>query len=133
MLPSTSYPEITQALSTGKQKLVVPNTSGDVNFAYVKKYVVGKSEDVGGAAQQNYPNDTYMMRLAEMYLIYAEAVLGNAASTTDATALAYFNAVHTRSGLSPYLLTDPVTNAPTPLTLDRKSTRLNSSHLVTSY
>ena len=118
MLPGASYPEITQALSTGKQKLVVPNTSGDVNFAYVKKYVVGKSEDVGGAAQQNYPNDTYMMRLAEMYLIYAEAVLGNSASTTDPTALAYFNAVHTRSGLSPYLLTHPVTGDPTPLTFD---------------
>ena len=118
MLPGASYPEITQALSTGKQKLVVPNTSGDVNFAYIKKYVVGKSEDVGGAAQQNYPNDTYMMRLAEMYLIYAEAVLGNSASTTDPTALAYFNAVHTRSGLSPYLLTHPVTGAPTPLTFD---------------
>ena len=118
MLPGASYPEITQALSTGKQKLVVPNTSGDVNFAYIKKYVVGKSEDVGGAAQQNYPNDTYMMRLAEMYLIYAEAVFGNSASTIDPTALAYFNAVHTRSGLSPYLLTHPVTGAPTPLTFD---------------
>jgi len=118
MLPGANYNEITQALPTGKQKLVVPNTSGDVNFAYIKKYVVGKSEDVGGAAQQNYPNDTYMMRLAEMYLIYAEAVLGNSASTTDPTALAYFNAVHTRSGLSPYLLTHPVTGAPTPITFD---------------
>lgn len=59
-----------------------------------------------------------MMRLAEMYLIYAEAVLGNNASTTDATALEYFNAVHTRAGLSPYRLTDPVTGAATPLTWD---------------
>ena len=64
--------------------------------------MVGKAEDVGGqAAQQNYPNDTYMQRLAEMYLIYAEAVLGNNASTTDATALEYFNKVHTRAGLAP--------------------------------
>ena len=118
MLPGANYNEITQALPTGKQKLVVPNTSGDVNFAYIKKYVVGKSEDVGGAAQQNYPNDTYMMRLAEMYLIYVEAVLGNNASTTDATALSYFNKVHTRSGLSPFLLTDPVSGASTPLTFD---------------
>jgi hypothetical protein len=119
MLPGASYPEITQVLNVNgtsvKQKLVVPNTSGDPNFAYIKKYVVGKSEDVGGAAQQNYPNNTYMMRLAEMYLIYAEAVLGNSASTTDATALAYFNAVHTRPGLSP--LSDPLTG-PIPLTFD---------------
>jgi starch-binding outer membrane protein, SusD/RagB family len=120
MLPGANYPEITQVLNVNgtsvKQKLVVPNTGGDVNFAYIKKYVVGKSEDVGGAAQQNYPNNTYMMRLAEMYLIYAEAVLGNSASTTDATALAYFNAVHTRSGLAP--LSDPVTGNPIPLTFD---------------
>lgn len=123
MLPGASYNEITQTVpttvnSSGKQKLIVPNSSGDVNFASVKKYVVGKSEDVGGAGQQNYPNDTYMMRLAEMYLIYAEAALGNNATTTDATALDYFNAVHTRAGLPPYRLTDPVTGAATPLTWD---------------
>lgn len=123
MLPGANYPEITQVLnvngSSVKQKLVVPNTSGDVNFAYIKKYVVGRAEDLGGsAAQQVYPNNTYMMRLAEMYLIYAEAVLGNSASTTDATALQYYNAVHTRSGLAARSLTDPVTGAPTPLTFD---------------
>lgn len=123
MLPGYNYNEITQTVPTtvnpaGKQKLVVPNTGGDVNFAYIKKYVVGKSEDVGGAQQQNYPNNTYMMRLAEMYLIYAEAVIGNGTSTTDATALEYFNKVRTRSGLSPFLLADPVTGTPTPLTFD---------------
>jgi hypothetical protein len=113
MLPGASYPEITQTVPVaqnpaGKQKLVVPNATGDVNFAWIKKYVVGKSEDVGGAAQQNYPNNTYMMRLAEMYLIYAEAVLGNNASTTDATALTYFNTIRTRAGLQP--LTDATGN-----------------------
>lgn len=119
MLPGASYPEITQVLNGVKQKLVFPYVTGDVNFASIKKYVVGKAEDVGGqAAQQNYPHDTYMQRLAELYLIYAEAVIGNNASTTDPTALQYFNKVHTRSGLAPYTLTDPVTGAPTPLTLD---------------
>jgi hypothetical protein len=119
MLPGASYPEITQLLSTGvKQKLIYPNNGGDVNFAAVKKYVVGKAEDVGGqAASQNYPNDTYMLRLADLYLMYAEAVLGNNASTTDATALQYFNAVHTRAGLPPYTTTDNNGN-PTPLTFD---------------
>jgi hypothetical protein len=53
-----------------------------------------------------------------MYLIYAEAVLGNSTSTTDATALDYFNKVHTRAGLAPFRLTDPVSGAPTPLTFD---------------
>ncbi|RYY61640.1 MAG: RagB/SusD family nutrient uptake outer membrane protein [Chitinophagaceae bacterium] len=119
MLPGFNYPEITQVLAGVKQKLVFPNAGGDVNFASVKKYVVGKAEDVGGqAAQQNYPNNTYMQRLAEIYLIYAEAEIGNGSSTTDATAVQYFNMVRTRSGLAPFTTTHPVTNAPTPLTLD---------------
>jgi starch-binding outer membrane protein, SusD/RagB family len=44
---------------------------------------------------------TYMLRLAEVYLIYAEAVLGNQPSTTDADALRYFNMVRTRAGVAP--------------------------------
>ena len=117
MLPGANYPEITQRLNGVNQKLVFPYVNGDVNFASIKKYVVGKSEDLGFIVQaQRYPNNTYMMRLAELYLIYAEAVLGNGASTNDATALEYFNRVHTRAGLSP--LADPVTGTPLPLTLN---------------
>jgi hypothetical protein len=105
MFPGFSYPEITQTThasdgTTGEQKLVFPLLGTDVNFAAVKKYVIGKAKDVGGlAAQQNYPNDTYMMRLAELYLIYAEATIGNNGSTSDQKAIDYFNAVHTRAGL----------------------------------
>lgn len=102
MLPGASYPEITQTIPGGSQKLVFPFTGTDVNFIAIKKYITGKAADVGGqAAQQNYGHDTYMMRLAEMYLTYAEAVLGNNTSTTDSKALQYFNHVHTRAGLSP--------------------------------
>ncbi|HTL07283.1 MAG TPA: RagB/SusD family nutrient uptake outer membrane protein, partial [Chitinophagaceae bacterium] len=108
MLPGTRYPEITQTITGGKQKLIYPSTAatGDnVNFLAIKKYVTGKAEDVGGqAASQYYGNDTYMLRLAEIYLIYAEAVLGNSASTTDTKALAYFNKVHMRAGLPEYIL-----------------------------
>jgi hypothetical protein len=57
-----------------------------------------------------------MMRLAEMYLIYAEAVIGNSGSTSDATAVAYFNKVHTRAGLSAYEVGGG--NGSGPLTLD---------------
>ena len=121
MMPGASYPEITQTMTGGvKQKLVFPYVNGDVNFASMKKYIIGTPADVGGLAlsPQRYPNNTYMMRLAEMYLIYAEATLGNAATTTDATAFEYFNKVHARSGLSARSAIDPVTGAPTPLTLD---------------
>ena len=70
-------------------------------YANVKKYIIGSPADNGGKGVEmaEYIN-TYMMRLAEVYLIYAEAILGNGASTTDAEALKYFNAVRTRAGLS---------------------------------
>ncbi len=110
MLPGSRYPEITQTITGGEQKLIYPFGGTDNNFLGIKKYVTGKAKDVGGqSASQRYGNDTYMMRLAEMYLIYAEAVLGNSASTSDATAMQYFNRVHMRSGLPEYIL---------PLTLD---------------
>ncbi|WP_254562236.1 RagB/SusD family nutrient uptake outer membrane protein [Dyadobacter diqingensis] len=100
MLPGASYPEITQSITGGEQKLIFPFTGTDNNFLSIKKYITGKAKDVGGqSAQQNYGNDTYMMRLSEMYLVYAEAVLGNNTSTTDPVALQYFNKVHMRAGL----------------------------------
>lgn len=108
MLPGASYPEITQTLEGVEQKLIFPSSTDDKNFASIKKYVTGKAKDVGGqAASQNYGHDTYMMRLAEMYLIYAEAELGNNSSTIDELATEYFNKVHMRSGLPKF--GDPIT------------------------
>jgi hypothetical protein len=64
--------------------------------------VVGKAIDLDGQAdRQRYPNNTYMLRLAEIYLIYAEAALGNNASTSDAKALEYFNEVNKRARRNP--------------------------------
>jgi starch-binding outer membrane protein, SusD/RagB family len=40
---------------------------------------------------------THLLRLADVYLIYTEAVLGNGTSTSDAGALSAFNAVRGRS------------------------------------
>ncbi|MGV3505271.1 MAG: RagB/SusD family nutrient uptake outer membrane protein [Adhaeribacter sp.] len=107
MMPGASYPEITQTAkdATGKsieQKLIVPSPSAtaDISLANVKKYVPGKAVDLNGeAAQQRYGINTYMLRLAEMYLIYAEASLGNSASTSEEKTLRYFNAVRLRAGL----------------------------------
>lgn len=105
MMPGASYPEISQTVMDAnnrpvEQRLIFPFTGTDQNLANVKKYVVGKAVDVGGeAAQQRYGHNTYMLRLAEMYLIYAEAALGNSESTSDAKAIEYYNAVHQRAGL----------------------------------
>ena len=40
---------------------------------------------------------THILRLSDVYLVYAEAVLGNSSATSDASALAAFNAVRNRA------------------------------------
>ena len=117
MLPGFYYPEITKV--SDRTKLIYPfsDLGGSQNFCSVKKYVIGSPIDLAGiASQQHYPNNTYMLRLAEVYLTYVEAVMGNNPSTSDATAIDYFNAVHTRAGLPPYTVAGP--NGSGPLTLD---------------
>lgn len=114
MYPAETYSYISQNVpdpaNPGKQKtqpLKVPvNSKDDVtgvqynSRVWVKKYVVGQPQDNEGKVQQQRTEiNTYMLRLADVYLVYAEAVLGNNASTTDALALQYFNAVRERAGL----------------------------------
>lgn len=72
------------------------------------KHLVGNNNDhvIGagiGMDRMKTALATHILRLADVYLIYAEAVLGNAASTSDSKALAAFNAVRSRSinGVSP--------------------------------
>ena len=43
---------------------------------------------------------THILRLSDVYLVYAEAILGNAASTTNSEALRAFNAVRKRAGVT---------------------------------
>ena len=72
----------------------------NVNWAQAKKGVVGTKADCDGhLAQQASPLNTYIMRLADVYLIKAEALRGNNESTTDARALEAFNATRLRAGL----------------------------------
>jgi hypothetical protein len=66
----------------------------------IKKYIIGSPADNGGLGGFMAANiNSYMLRLAEVYLIYADAVLGNSATTADAKALEYFNAVRKRAGM----------------------------------
>jgi len=71
------------------------------NQLNVKKGVTGSSRDNSNIGNQNSALNNYMMRLAEVYLNYAEAILGNNASTTNGEALKYFNEVRLRAGLQP--------------------------------
>ena len=73
--------------------------SASTNGANIKKYVVGTYADNGVSYKQSSGINTHMLRLAEVYLNLADAILGNNESTADAEALEYFNAVRTRAGL----------------------------------
>lgn len=69
----------------------------------MKKHIIGNEKD------NNTPTLTFtasiehdaLLRLADVYLVYAEAILGNNGSTSDAEALKYFNKVRTRAGIDP--------------------------------
>jgi len=113
MLPGFTYPEIIN--NATNQAHVFPNPgTGDNNFASIKKYVIGRIP--GETDRQRYPNNSYMLRLSEMYLIYAEASLGNQDYTKDGQALDHYNAVHTRAGLPELIADDP--NGPDSLAWD---------------
>jgi hypothetical protein len=96
-----NYPEINKAnagdvLKNIKPGYTVTHTS---DFLNVKKGVVGSTKDNPKISKQNSALNTYMMRLAEVYLNLAEATLGNNTSTTDANALTALNMVRKRAGL----------------------------------
>ena len=116
MLPGFTYSEMTKR--AGGTFSYEPQVTGtDNNYIAIKKYIIGGSQDLGASAStQHYPNDTYMLRLAEMYLIYTEAAMGNNSSTTDAAAVEYYNKIRQRAGLTPWRTSGM--NANGPLTLD---------------
>lgn len=77
--------------------------------AYNVKHLYGNNADheaATGVSAGNMYNQlaTHILRLSDVYLIYAEAVLGNSSETSDASALAAFNSVRGRAipGSTPY-------------------------------
>lgn len=74
----------------------------DSSSAYIKKGIIGGPLANGGVAitTQRDGMPTYMLRIADLYLVYAEAILGTNATTSDPEALKYFNMVRSRAGLA---------------------------------
>lgn len=92
-----------------------------LKFLYDKEYAPGSNDGLQSATGANIakhlygnandhiktfgisPNmqcsslSTHVLRLADVYLVYAEAVIGNNASTTDASAIDAYYAVHHRA------------------------------------
>ena len=111
MAPDDFYPEINKK-NGGYRYNIVTRDPTDPNIVVegatpllnsLKKYVVGSADDTGGKVStgQAAAINQYVLRLADVYLIYAEATLGSGASTADGAALNYFNAIRSRAGLSP--------------------------------
>ncbi|MNX63597.1 SusD family protein [compost metagenome] len=94
MADNDVYPEINKA----NGGYTVDHTN---DFLTVKKGVVGSTKDNAKTSRMNSGLNTYMLRLGEVYLNYAEAALGNSATTSDAQAVALVNALRTRAGLDP--------------------------------
>ncbi len=110
MAPGDHYPEIKKS-SGGYTYEIVSRDPADPNITLegaapvlnnVKKYIVGSADDTGGKVSTGQATaiNQYMLRLADVYLIYTEAVLGASSSTNDAKALQYFNNIRERAGLA---------------------------------
>ena len=98
MLPNDHYSNILSS----QGGFTVPTTINAQNTGSgIKKYVVGKATDSHGGADEwgMMANNTYLMRYADLLLIYAEATMGVSNNTADATAVSVFNQVRNRAGL----------------------------------
>lgn len=78
-------------------------SDGGYTYTYtgapIKKGVVGGPDDDndGYVQSMNSPLNTYILRLADVYLTYAEACLGNNERLTEGPGLEYFNKVRYRA------------------------------------
>ena len=102
------YPMLNRAGGGYTYNYVSRDGSGDVledkneMLAHIKKYIIGKGADCNGnvGINQDAANNIYLMRLADVYLTYVEAKMGTASSTSDPTAMKYYNMVRQRAGVT---------------------------------
>lgn len=102
------YPMLNRAGGGYTYNYVSRDGSGDVledkneMLAHIKKYIIGKGADCNGnvGMNQDAANNIYLMRLADVYLTYVEAKMGTASSTSDPTAMKYYNMVRQRAGVT---------------------------------
>lgn len=93
MLRNDHYPELNTA-------------GGGFTFngdAGLKKHIIGTNKDNSAPTMDLVSSTEHnsLLRLADVYLVYAEAILGNNASISDPDGILYFNKVRERAGLNP--------------------------------
>ncbi|MBZ4040862.1 RagB/SusD family nutrient uptake outer membrane protein [Flavobacterium hibisci] len=91
MLTGDHYPELNAA--GGGYTATAPG---------LKKHIIGNEADNNSPAMSYIGSIEHnaLLRLADVYLVYAEAILGNNSSTSDPSALLYFNKVRERAGVT---------------------------------
>ncbi|MDR6943841.1 RagB/SusD family nutrient uptake outer membrane protein [Mucilaginibacter pocheonensis] len=100
MLTGDTYPELNAAGGGYKADQVC-----------MKKHIIGNEKDNNAPTMDptSSPEHNAILRLADVYLVYAEAILGNNGTTSDGDALTYFNKVRSRAGVAPVLFLDAAT------------------------
>lgn len=93
MIKNDFYPELNQS-------------GGGFTFtgdAGLKKHIIGTRKDNNSTTMTltSSAEHNALLRLSDVYLVYAEAILGNNPSTADVNALVYFNKVRSRAGVDP--------------------------------
>jgi hypothetical protein len=98
MINGDYYPELNAA--GGGYKF-----TGDCGL---KKHIIGTNKDNGAPTMTLTSSIEHnaLLRLADVYLIYAESILGNNGSSADGDALLYFNKVRGRAGIAPASMID---------------------------
>lgn len=93
----------TSTRQASPSQIAITNVGEFTEGMAVKKYVNIKSTGaIGNDPTKTYADcDWIIFRLAEMNLLYAEAVLRGGSGGSTAQALTYFNAVRARSGAAP--------------------------------
>jgi len=91
MAPGAEYPDLNDGFTVSE------NVNHQGTNVGIKKYVVGNAASNGGGGMQSYPNNTYILRYAELLLIHAEAALMGGGSVEEGTES--LNKVRRRAGL----------------------------------
>lgn len=70
-------------------------------LSHCKKYCIGRAADCDGGVgdAQDAGNNIYLLRLADVYMVYVEACIGGGNATSDPLALDVYNRIRKRAGL----------------------------------
>jgi ABC-type cobalt transport system substrate-binding protein len=81
-----------------------PVDASNFPLANFKKYIIGNPEHNGGniGLDQDGANNIYVLRLADVYLMYVEACIGLGNSTSDEKAINYLDKVRNRAGIGDF-------------------------------